>query len=242
MYYMYLSDSKQKILFPVTPSKINLKVKNQNKTITLISEGEVNWIKTPGLTDIEIDKLILPMFQKYPFAVYENGFKSAAYFLDKLESWKKSKSPLTFIISRTTPDQSKLLFDTNMSVTIEDYEILEDAEKEGFDVSVKLMMKQYRFWGAKKLVVKKKKASSTKKVVTVKMKARKTKTKAKSYVVKKGDCLIRIARKQLNDGSKWKSIYKLNKKTIENAAKKHGRKSSSNGHWIYPGTKLKLPS
>lgn len=61
-------------------------------------------------------------------------------------------------------------------------------------------------------------------------------------MVKSGDCLINIAKKQLNDGSKWQKIYSLNKTTIEAEAKKHGRKSSSNGHWIYPGTKLKLPS
>ena len=50
-----------------------------------------------------------------------------------------------------------------------------------------------------------------------------------------------IARKQLGDGSRWKEIYSLNKKVIEAEARKRGRKSSSNGHWIYPGTKLKLP-
>ena len=37
-------------------------------------------------------------------------------------------------------------------------------------------------------------------------------------------------------------IYELNKDTIEAAAKKYGRSSSSNGWWIYPGTVLQLPS
>lgn len=53
---------------------------------------------------------------------------------------------------------------------------------------------------------------------------------------------MKIAKKQLNDASLWKTIYSLNKKAIEAEAKKRGRKSSSNGHWIYPGTKLKLPA
>lgn len=239
MYYMYIVDSDGPVLFPITPSKISMKINNQNKTITLINEGEVNLVKTPGLTDITIDELILPAFQNYPFAVYDNGFQKADYYLNKLEQWKKAKNPVTFKMARTTPDNSVLLWDTNMDVTIEGYDIIEDVEKYGFDVAVKLTMKQYRFWGAKKLEIKK---NSSKKKSAVKKKTRKTKTKAKSYTVKRGDCLISIARKQLNNESKWKSIYTLNKKTIEDAAKKHGRKSSSNGHWIYPGTKLKLPS
>ena len=37
-------------------------------------------------------------------------------------------------------------------------------------------------------------------------------------------------------------IYELNKDTIEAAAKKYGRSSSSKGWWIYPGTVLQLPS
>lgn len=62
----------------------------------------------------------------------------------------------------------------------------------------------------------------------------------KKYTVKKGDCLWNIAKKFYKDPTKWKKIYNANKSTIEKAAKKHGKKSSSNGHWIYPGTVLKI--
>ena len=234
-YFMYID----KVCFPVTPGKITYKWGNNNKTITLIDEGEVNLIKPPGLVDIEIDKLLLPN-QNYPFANYENGgFQNAEYFLEKLEAWKKKKKPIQFKISRTTPDGRSLLWDTNYDVTIEDCQPIEDAEDSGLDVVVKLSMKQYRNWGAKKLVIKKK--NGKKKKSAKKKKTRKTKSTAKSYTVKSGDTLMKIARKQLGNGSKYKSIYTLNKKNIEAAAKKHGRKSSSNGHWIYPGTKLKLP-
>lgn len=238
MYSMYIND----IVFPVTPSKLSLKVANKNKTVTLINEGEVNYIKTPGLTDIVIDDLLLPMV-KYPFAVYSNNkFHRADWYLKKLESWKLGKKPVTFIMSRTSPDGSKLLFDTNMSVTIEDYEIIEDASQ-GLDVKVKLTMKQYKEWGAKQLVIKKTtKTSTKKKTVAKKTTTRKKKTPAKTYTVKSGDCLWNIAKKQLGNANRWKEIYNLNKSVIESTAKKHGYKSSSTGHWIFPGTKLTLPS
>lgn len=237
-YYMYIN----KTLFPVTPSKIRVKINNQNKTINLINEGEVNLIKSPGLTEIEIDELILPMMQKYPFAKYKGGqFHRPIWYLNKLESWKKSKNPEKFILTRTSPNGKSLLYDTNMRVTVEDYEIIEDVEKYGYDVAVTLHLKQYREWGAKKLSIKKRK--SKKKKTAAKKKTRKRKkSPAKTYTVKSGDCLYNIARKQLGNASKWPKIYSLNKSTIEKTAKRHGRRSSSNGHWIYPGTKLKLPS
>lgn len=235
-----------KVLFPVTPGKLQVKINGTNKTLTLINEGEVNLIKSPGLTDISTE-VLLPTLTEYPFAVYTNGFQKPNWYLEKLEKWKQSKKPVAFKMLRTSPDGRELLWDTNISVTIEDYKIEEDADTQGFDVVVSISMKEYRDWGAKKLVIKKSKKkkskSKTKKKKAIKKKkTRKTKSPAKSYIVKKGDCLMTIARKQLGNASKWKSIYNLNKKTIETAAKKHGRKSSSNGHWIYRGTKLKLPS
>ena len=57
-----------------------------------------------------------------------------------------------------------------------------------------------------------------------------------------GDNLWDIARVKLGDGSRMNEIYELNRDTIEAAAKKYGRSSSSNGWWIYPGTVLQLPS
>ena len=104
-------------------------------------------------------------------------------------------------------------------------------------------MKEWKAWGTKKLVIKKKKAKSGKKktVATVKKNRKQTKEIASTYKVKSGDTLMKIAKKQLNNASAWKKIYQLNQKTIEDAARKHGRKSSSNGTYIYVGTVLKLP-
>ena len=90
-----------KVLLPVAPSKIKTKIKNKNKTIELINEGEVNMLKDAGLTEISF-VLSLPN-QKYPFAKYPDGFKMASYYLDILEGYKKNKKPFQLIISRTLP-------------------------------------------------------------------------------------------------------------------------------------------
>lgn len=86
----------------------------------------------------------------------------AAYYLSKLEKWKNQKKPVVFKLLRYEVSQKHLIEDITTDVTIEDYEIMEDADKYGSDVCVKLNMKQYRHWGAKKLVLKSKKTKSGK--------------------------------------------------------------------------------
>lgn len=62
-----------------------------------------------------------------------------------------------------------------------------------------------------------------------------------SYTVVSGDTLWGIAKKFYGKGSKWNIIYEANKDVIESTAKEHGKKSSDNGHWIWPGETLTIP-
>lgn len=72
-------------------------------------------------------------------------------------------------------------------------------------------------------------------------KRQETQTQTTSYTIKKGDTLWAIANRFLGSGAKWGTIYDANKEIIESTAKKYGRRSSDNGHWIYPGVVLKIP-
>lgn len=62
--------------------------------------------------------------------------------------------------------------------------------------------------------------------------------KTEDYVVKSGDNLWDIARKQLGDASKWKEIEEANREQLVSRDK---RNSNKKGHWIYPGMTLKIP-
>lgn len=62
------------------------------------------------------------------------------------------------------------------------------------------------------------------------------------YTIVSGDTLWGIAKKFLGKGVRYVEIYNLNKDVIEAAAKAHGKSSSSNGHWIWPGTVLTIPA
>lgn len=145
MYYFYMGS----VLLPIPPDKFSLKITNANKTVTLVNEGEINILRNAGLTDLEF-KVLIPAVE-YPFAMYENGFKSPAYYTKHFESLKTSKKPFQFIVSRAMPN-GKLLFDTNMKVSMEDYTI-EEKSSEGFDLIVSINLKQHRTFGTKTVKV-----------------------------------------------------------------------------------------
>lgn len=200
MYYFYLS----KMLCPVPPATMTMKINGANKTYTLINDGEINILKTAGLTDISFD-IQLPNVRQ-PYAIYKNGFQNGSYFLDQLEKLKKKA--FQFIVTRQLPN-GKFLFDTNMKVTLEDYTIKEDANN-GFDLTVTVNLKQYRDYGTKTY-----KASSKS---TTKNRSKDTspepKTKAISYKIKKGDTLYKIAKLYYDNGSLYTVLWTVNKKKV----------------------------
>lgn len=75
----------------------------------------------------------------------------------------------------------------------------------------------------------------------IKVTAPKASSGGSSYTVVSGDTLWGIAKRFYGAGSKWNIIYDANKDTIETTAKSRGKKSSDNGHWIFPGTALTIP-
>lgn len=222
-YHFYMG----KMLCPIAPSKLQLKIGNKNKTMTLINEGEVNILKQAGLTEISFD-LLLPNV-KYPFATYKDGFVGANYFLNELEKLKTSKNPFQFIVTRTFPN-GKMLFDTDMKVSLESYDIKEDV-KQGFDVVVSVKLKQYRDFATKTCNITFNNAKPTASVTTARPAENSpAPTTNQTYTVKNGDCLWNIAKKFYGNGSKYKEIAVVNKDKIKNP------------NLIYPGQTLIIPS
>ena len=117
-YKMYLGG----VLMPITPSKVTLKVNNQNKTMTLINGEEINILKEPGLSDVSFE-LLLPQVS-YPFT--NGGAQSASYYLSLFERLKTSKEPFQWILNRQKPNGGMFHF-SNLTVGMENYEITDDA-------------------------------------------------------------------------------------------------------------------
>ena len=188
-----------------------------------MDEGEINILKKAKLTDIEFECMIPQV--KYPFAKYRSGFQDAGYYLNQFESLKNSRKPFQFIVSRHLP-YGKTLFHTNMKVTLETYEIKENA-KNGFDLTVKIKLKQYREYGTK--TVKITMQASKPKAVQSSRPAKET--AAQTYTVVKGDCLWNIAKRFYGSGAKYTLIYNANKSVI-----------GGNPNLIYPGQVFTIPA
>ena len=209
---------------PVTPETMQIKINNANKQVTLMDEGEINILKKAKLTDIEFECMIPQV--KYPFAKYRSGFQDAGYYLNQFESLKNSRKPFQFIVSRHLP-YGKTLFHTNMKVTLETYEIKENA-KNGFDLTVKIKLKQYREYGTKTVKITMQ-ASKPKAVQSSSRPAKET--AAQTYTVVKGDCLWNIAKRFYGSGAKYTLIYNANKSVI-----------GGNPNLIYPGQVFTIPA
>lgn len=223
--YSFFFDDMQ---LPVTPSKLSVKIKGNNKTLTLVNEGDINFLRSPGLTEISFE-MLLPMLEQYSFA---SEYHQPDYYLGVLESYMTEKKPFRFIVSRVSPSGDKL-YDTNIKVSLEDYTVSEDAT-DGFDVTVSINLKQYIDYATKKVTVTKPNNSSksTLKKSTLKTeKPRETSGKptAKTYTVKSGDCLWTIAKKYYGNGAQYTKIYNANKDKI------------SNPNLIYVGQVLTIP-
>lgn len=208
---------------PIAPQKLTVKIKGNNKTLTLINEGDINFLRAPGLTEITFDT-VLPMLGQYSFA---NGYRRPDSYLNKLESLMTDKEPFRFLVSRVAPS-GRLLYDTNMKVSLENYTVTEDATK-GPDVTVSITLKQYISYSTKTVTVVKPKPE--KKPVVQQKKKRETSSapKVKTYTVESGDCLWNIAKKYYGNGAQYTKIYNANKGKIKNP------------NLIYPGQVLTIP-
>ncbi len=212
-YYFFLGVAP----LPVTPGALTISTPTKNETVDLINDGEINILKGHGLRNVSFE-FMLPQ-QKYPFANYNLGIYDASSFIVYLKGLVALKKPVPFIVTRMTPS-GKLLFFTSFLVTIEDFDLLEDAGQHGFDVMCSINLKEYKFYGtnivgsigggttllggavatgvggATALITKSRDSSS--------------KVTNKTYKVKSGDTLWGIAKREFGDGERYKDLAKLN--------------------------------
>ena len=213
-YTFYFSDGGDVLTFPITPGELTINVGSNNKTVTLISEGDINILKSPSLIEVEFEARF-PM-RKYPYSRNVDNFQS---YYDKFEELKEDKKPFRFIVARTTPG-GRRTWDTNLLMALEEFEITENAD-EGDDVLVNFKLKQYKEYGVKKLKVKDSKPTTT----STSSQSRNTNKSSKSqnYTVKSGDTLSGIASRY---GTTYQHLAQIN--------------GIANPNIIYPGQVIKI--
>lgn len=212
-----------KLQLPALPQEIEINKASQFATYNIIGLGPVQVPNGEELTEYKWEGILPGAGRKNE--PWVKSWNNPETIINYFDTWKKYKVKLKLTISEMNINNYVYLksVESKRSGSYGDYTYV-IYFVEAKDVSVTVTYKKTST------------STSSSKATT-----RQSKTKEKTYTVKKGDCLWNIAKKYYGKGSQWKKIYKKNKSVIEKSAKKHGKKSSSNGHWIYPGTKLVIP-
>lgn len=226
--------SLEEIEFPLAPAQFKTKVGNKNKTIDLVSVGEVNIIKDIGLRDFSF-KVLLPKDdvlvtgnKNYvdsegnvvdTLSYTKMEFHEPIWYLSRLRELKADKKPFFLVIIRQLVDgynsdggiNYKYLFGGNLKVTLEDYTVEENAGEEG-DYWVDIKLKEYREVGVIKNIEETGTVSDVGQIQATEKRQREAIGDIPlSYTVKSPDeTLWTIAKKFFNDGSKWSELAKRN--------------------------------
>lgn len=221
-----------KFVFSLNPATISVKYAANYQSFDIISMGTIKVPKGHDVPEISWEGEFFGKAKKNMAGVDTANWKAPNTCVRTLRNWMNNKTELTLIVSGTW---------INMDVTIASFE---PTPHGGYgDVSYSIVFKRVR-----DLEIHTTKESKAGKKKKTKSRSKKKKNSSGSggsgsgsgntYTVKSGDTLYRIAK---NKGTTWQKIYNKNKAVIEKAAKKHGRKNSDHGHWIWPGTKLVIP-
>lgn len=210
MEFWIQQDNNGKIQLPVKPSEYTITVTHKNTVVNVIQLGDINLMGKTGLREITIASFFPA--KNYNFSNNSSRKEPIAY-VEQLESWRKSGNPIRIIITGVL----------NMEATIESFSYGEhDATR---DIYYTLYIKEYK-------KIKTRKANVT--IATVKpTPVRPTKppeaNSGKTYTVKSGDCLWKIAKQFYGNGAQYTKIYNANRDKIKNP------------NLIYPGQVLTIP-
>lgn len=201
------------LTLPITPEKYKIEYKNDFETVRLTNFGDVNIpaFHTPITFTLEGLFSINEYHYLNPQTLPENTIKTSMDYVTLIKKWIDSKDITRVVIAKGID----VKIDSNFY--IESISYSEDGQTVG-DITYSIIFKEYR---AREM----KTQNNESKVIRIDNKKEETK-----YTVKKGDYLIKIARKVYGDSTRWKEIYNANKTIIGN-----------NPNLIYPNQILTIP-
>lgn len=223
IYLSECSDKKAGFTFPSLPERIRVSCQARYQTYDMINSGTVRIPKGKDCGEISWSSVFYGASKrKEPMM---RSWTPPSECKSILNDWMSNNTKLRLLVTETN---------INCDVTISSFQYEEYGAYGNTEYSIVFVP-----WKDLTIYTTKEKGASSK---NKKTKPRSAPSRKKNYTVKSGDNLWKIARKFYGgSGADWKKIYDANKSVIETAARNHGRKSSDNGWWIYPGTSLFIP-
>lgn len=208
-FYLTNTTNNEVFHFPVNPEELQVQIEKDIETVNIYQLGEVDFPQGEKRTNVSFSSFLPASYDV--FCQYRDIPKPNDA-INKLDSWRKAGKPLRLMITETS--FNRLVIISTLNWTVKGGEVGDVY----YDIA-------FRDWYEIKVYTSKTPAASAKRSDT--------KAAPKTYVVKKGDSLWKIAKTFLGNGAKWPTIYNIpeNKKVI-----------GSNPNLIRPGQKLVIPS
>ena len=188
--WLSFNNREEVLQLPVTPF-FNIESTQLNQTVTLNHKGEVNLPGLRGLKTLTLESFFPHKGHNYNFLLYKDTL-NPYQCCQMIQKWKESRRPIRVILTNT---------DINLAMLIESFSY---GQKDGTrDIYYSLSLKEYIFFNAKRLNSKGANSISPN-------------SKLKTWTVKKGDTLTKIALAKWGDSKKYTEIIRLNKGKIKN--------------------------
>ncbi|MEK4452807.1 LysM peptidoglycan-binding domain-containing protein [Paenibacillus sp. FSL L8-0506] len=207
-YSIELSFNNRAIWFeiPVLPEEIEIGGEGDGETYDITDLGEINVIKAAKLKEISFSSFFpaITVGGTVPSYVSSKNWGQPADYIQLIETWMNKRKPIRFIFTSTG-------LKINIAASIEEFNYKEVAGSPG-DFEYEISLKEYVFYAAKKVTLKTNTTPAGTTTTTKKEPAKRAdeRTKSKTVTIKSGDTLMKIAKRELGDGSRWKEIQKLN--------------------------------
>jgi len=224
IYLRQKTSKKTEFKFASLPEFINVEQSARYQSYDILNIGAVQFPKGTEVGTISWDGTFFGKAKsKETSIVDKSNWKSPKSCRKILERWRDSGTVLTLVVGKTG---------INYDVTISSFSGVYSGAFGNFDYSISFTRcKELKIRTTNELKIKSFASKSN----------RSSKSNEGTYMVVSSDSLWKIAAVMLGQGNRWSEIYSLNKSVIETSAKKHGKSSSSNGQWIYPGDIYSLP-
>ena len=206
-----LKDGSTSFQFPVNPEEVNISRSKGYETINMLEHGEFDFAQGEKVKEITFSSFF-PTRYDPSYCMDEKYFLDPRVAMNVLNTFLISKNPLRFIISGTGVNVPVFLVSLNSSF----------RGGETGDIYFDLTLRTWRDSKVEKVGSGGAASKSSSRVDLKKI--------SKTYTVKAGDSLSKIAKLELGNSSKWNEIYKLNAKII-----------GSDPNRIKPGQKLVMP-
>lgn len=224
VFFGYNND-KNVFRLPTNPEQIDISSTQAVEKYDILKSGQ---IAVPG--DLELKEFSFECefpLEEMHYIETHSKFKTADWYLQRFEFWRKKKTPFRFIAGRTDKATMATMEEDSINslCLIEEMTVTEKAGEEG-DKYVSFKLVEFKEFGKRFSIIKEDKSAKKKATTTQKVNPKANST----YVVKSGDSLWAIAKKLYGDGAKANILYHANKNLIKNP------------NLIKPGQKLVVPS